>query len=177
MALSERDRRILRIGGAAAAALLAGFLLLNLLGGGSKEIGLPSFSPPVGQPESPSGSSTKTPIPTVSIGGRDPFSVPPGFSPTPTGGSPSPTGGSPSPTGGGHHGTSMNIGGFTVTLIDTFTLDGIEMVQVQVDGTVYDRAEGETFHGGDYEVDSISGDCATFLFGEEDFTLCTNPQK
>jgi hypothetical protein len=180
MALTERDKRVLRLGGAVAAALVVGFLLLNLLGGG-EDVALPSLAPPTGGTGvvtgSPTGTGTDTITPTASFGGRDPFSVPPGFSPTPTGGDGGDGGDGGNGGDGGGPDASETIGGHTVVLVDTFTQDGVEMVHVEVDGNAFERAEGETFFGGTYEVDSITGDCATFLYGEQDFTLCVTTQK
>ena len=54
-----------------------------------------------------------------------------------------------------------------------FSSGGQPMVQVEVDGQVFNNiAIGETFDNGRYELRSVSGDCATFLFGDESFTLC-----
>lgn len=79
------------------------------------------------------------------------------------------TGGSTQPgeTGNG----SSSVGGHRVKLIDTFREGGNERAQVQVDGTVYTVDEGETF-AENFKVLSINGDCATMLFGDDQFTLC-----
>ena len=193
MALSERDRRTVTIGGIAVGVLLAGFLLFTVLGGGEEPL------PPVGPPltpgtESPSPSPGGGP-PIQSFTGRDPFSVPPALSPSPSptvpggggngdgngngSGTPSPSnggGGAPSPTAPGN-GSSQNVGGSTVVLLDIFQRDGATHAQVEVDGTVYDVVVGEQFAGGRFELRSVGGNCATFLFGDEQFTLCINAQK
>ena len=63
-------------------------------------------------------------------------------------------------------------------LLDTFTVNGQERAQVEIDGTVYNVSIGESFGpGGRFELRSVSGDCATFLFGDESFTLCITPRK
>ena len=55
---------------------------------------------------------------------------------------------------------------------------GQPMVQVEVDGQVFnDIGIGDTFDNGRYELRSVSGDCATFLYGDESFTLCANSDK
>jgi len=60
-----------------------------------------------------------------------------------------------------------------VVLLDTFTANGVEQAQVEVDGTVYDPSVGETFGPNKiYRLQSVSGNCATFLYGDESFTLC-----
>jgi hypothetical protein len=190
MALTERDRRTVTIGGIIVGVLLAGFVLFSVLGGG--EDALPPIGPPVppgtGSP-SPSPGGAGPPI--QSFTGRDPFSVPPALSPSPSptvpgdggNGTPSPTNGgggggtqTPSPTAPGG-GSSQNVGGSTVVLLDIFERDGVTHVQVEVDGTVHDVVVGEQFAGGRFELRSVGGNCATFLFGDEQFTLCINAQK
>jgi hypothetical protein len=191
MALSERDRRTVTIGGIVVGVLLAGFVLFSFLGGGEEPFPpIPPTTP--GTPGSPSPSPGGGP-PIQSFTGRDPFSVPPALSPSPAptvpGGSPSPSGGgsgTPSPSGGGSgtpsptapgNGSSQNVGGSTVVLLDIFQRDGATHVQVEVDGTVFDVVVGEQFAGGRFELRSVGGNCATFLFGDESFTLCITAQK
>jgi hypothetical protein len=58
-----------------------------------------------------------------------------------------------------------------VRLVDVFTQGGRQRAQVQVDGTVYTVDEGETF-AESFEVLSVSNDCATMLFGDDQFTMC-----
>ncbi len=175
------------IGGIVMGVLLAGFVLFSVLGGGEEAL------PPIGPPLTPgTGSPSPSPgggPPIQSFTGRDPFSVPPALSPSP---SPAPTvpggSGSPSPSNGGNGsgtpsptapggGSSRNIGGSTVVLLDIFQRDGATHIQVEVDGTVYDVTIGEQFAGGRFELRSVGGNCATFLFGDEQFTLCINAQK
>jgi hypothetical protein len=69
------------------------------------------------------------------------------------------------------------VGGSTVVLLDIFQRDGATRVQVEVDGTVFDVGIGEQFAGGRFELRSVADSCATFLFGDERFTLCISPQK
>jgi hypothetical protein len=185
MALSARDRRTVTIGGIAVGVLLAGFVLFSFLGGGEEAFPpIPPTTPGAGSP-SPSPGGGGPPI--QSFTGRDPFSVPPALSPSPP---PPPPGGggsqTPSPSGGGSqtptptapgNGSSRNIGGSTVVLLDIFQRDGATHVQVEVDGTVYDVVVGEQFAGGRFELRSVGGTCATFLFGDESFTLCITAQK
>jgi hypothetical protein len=189
MALSERDRRTVTIGAVVLGVLLAGFLLFSVLGGGEDALPPtgPPLTPPAESPSPPPGGTGGPPI--QSFSGRDPFSVPPALSPSPSpggGGSPSPSNGGDGNGGGGTQtpqptapggGSSQNVGGSTVVLLDIFERDGATRVQVEVDGTVYDVGIGEQFAGGRYELSSVSGDCATFLFGDERFTLCLNAQK
>jgi hypothetical protein len=180
MALSERDRRTVTYGGIGVGVLLAGFLLFTFLGGGEPEFPpIPDTQPP---PSSPSPSPGGGP-PIQSFTGRDPFSVPPALSPSPSPTSPGTSGspsvgpsGTPSPTAPGND-SSQNVGGSTVVLLDIFERDGATRVQVEVDGTVFDVGIGEQFAGGRFELRSVADDCATFLFGDERFTLCISPQK
>jgi hypothetical protein len=126
--------------------------------------------------------------------GRDPFSIPPALSPTTTsptdGATPPVTDGttppatdgttpptSPPPTEPGG-GSSEVVGGKTVVLLSVFSIGGEPMVQVEVDGEVFNNIGiGDTFDNGRYELRSVTGNCATFLFGDESFTLCARPVK
>lgn len=156
--------------------------------------------------EEPTPSASLTPTGTLSpvavFSGRDPFSVPPGFSTAPTDGGTTGTGGTTttppptSPTGTGTdggpdgtftssppptqpgNGSSSNTGGHEVVLLNVFSVDGVPTVQVEVDGTIHDVQTGDEFGPNDrFEVRSISGNCATFVYGDEAFTLCVEPQK
>jgi hypothetical protein len=199
MPLTPRDRRTLMIGGGVLGVLLVGFLLMNLLSGGGEDEAIPSLPPITVSPGggggtvSPSPSGGVSPIPVFT--GRDPFSIPPALaSPTATSSvsvsgstsvstsvstsastSVSPSSPPPTDPGGG---SSEVVGGKTVVLLSVFTSGGQSMVQVEVDGQVFNNVGiGETFDNGRYELRSVSGDCATFLFGDESFTLCANSTK
>ena len=194
MALSERDRRTVTIG--AVVVGVAPRRLPALLGPRRGEEALPPTGPPLTPPaESPSpvpGGNGGPPI--QSFSGRDPSPSRPrsprrrrrprpaagavGAPPRDGGGGGNNGGGTqtPSPTAPGG-GSSQNVGGSTVVLLDIFERDGATRVQVEVDGTVYDVAIGQQFAGGRYELRSVGGNCATFLFGDERFTLCINAQK
>jgi hypothetical protein len=203
MPLTARDRRTLLIGGGVAAVLLVLTLGLNFIGGGGDEP-IPPLASVTDQPEptdGPTGGPEPTdPVSPTSTGsipppniGRDPFSTPPIFSPTatttttgppPTDGTttgPPPTGGTTTTTStlpGGGDGSGTTIGGYDVVLLDVFVLGGDDAVQVEIDGTVYNVTEGESFGPGQsFELRSVSGNCATFVFGDAPFTLCVTPQK
>jgi hypothetical protein len=196
MPLNDRDRRALKVGGIVAAVLVLALLGLTQLGGGEDALPPLSVGPSVpggvtGPSVSPSPSEGG-PAPSPIFSGRDPFSLPPQFvaatGPTGSTGSPGPTGptgtGSPAPTGPTgtsspppSNGSSTVIGGHSVVLIDTYTANGVQHASVSVDGTVYHPAEGDTFAGGNFELRDVAGDCATFLFGDESFTLCFVPSK
>jgi hypothetical protein len=50
------------------------------------------------------------------------------------------------------------------------------MAQVRVDSSVYTVEEQERFHQ-NYELVSIAGRCAGFLYGDSPFTLCATSRK
>lgn len=75
------------------------------------------------------------------------------------------------PTGGGGGGGGEQIGGRRVRLVDVFTENGNRRAQIQVDATVYTVDVGETF-AENFRLLSTSGECATLLFGDDQFTLC-----
>ena len=83
----------------------------------------------------------------------------------PSGGSDIGNGGSPSGNGG------SSVGGHRVRLIDTFTSGGEARARVQVDGTVYTVREGDRF-AENFELLSVNGQCASMLFGDDQFSLC-----
>ena len=198
MPMTARDRRTLIIGGVILGVLIVGYLLLNVVLGGGDDTGGTALPPIVtGSPSQPTDTPTQAPTsgsPVVNFTGRDPFSIPgalavvtspptsvptsPGATtstPTAPGATTStPTSPPPTQPGGG---SSITIGGHTVVLLDTFTSGGKEIAQVEVDGKVYSVSEGEKFAQGQFKLVSISGDCATFLFGDEQFTLCATSPK
>jgi len=199
MPISDRDRRMLRIGGIVVGVLVVGFLLLKLLGGGGEEEAFPSSSPlkPASSTTQPTGTPSLAPSPVLVLPARDPFSIPPGFdtttssstggttttstggtTTTSTGGGTTTTGTTTAPPTQPGNGASKTVGGHTVVLLDTFTANGVEQAQVEVDGTVYDPSVGQTFGPNkQYRLQSVSGNCATFLYGDESFTLCVSPNK
>ena len=169
-------------------------------GGPTGVTGVPSTGPS----GSVSPSSSGGPVPSPIFSGRDPFSCRRSSSVQRTGGTSGATGGTgrrdrpssngldrrfhrldgrddgPGPTGPTlppTNGSSTTIGGHEVVLIDTFTANGVQHASVSVDGTVYHPAEGDTFAGGNFELRDVAGDCATFLFGDQSFTLCFVPSK
>jgi hypothetical protein len=152
-----------------------------------------------------SESPSLAPSPVLVLPVRDPFALPAGFpvsssGSTSTGGPTSTSGSIPGTTtstttipgttsttttpGGGTRtpsqpsGATQNVGGHQVTLIDTFTTNGVEQATVSVDGTVYRPSAGQTFGPNkEYKLQSVSGNCATFLFGDQSFTLCVPQNK
>lgn len=61
--------------------------------------------------------------------------------------------------------------GHTVTLIDTYRKGGKDKAQVQIDSTSYTVDVGEVF-AENFQLVSVSGQCATMLYGDDQFTLC-----
>lgn len=58
-----------------------------------------------------------------------------------------------------------------VKLIDAYKTQGLKRAQIRVDNTVYIVDEGETF-AESFRLLSVSGKCASMLFGDDQFTLC-----
>jgi hypothetical protein len=196
MPLSDRDRRTLRIGGIVAGVLVVGLVLFNVLGGGGETPAPPRRTTGSATPTlAPTVTPTTTPTPVARFTGRDPFSTPPQFlvatgtsgtgssssggssSSSSSSGSGSSSSTSPPPTQPGG-GSSENLGGHTVVLLDTFRVSGTDRAQVEIDGVVYNVAVGEQFGPGNrFELRSVSGNCGTFVFGDQSFTLCITPSK
>jgi hypothetical protein len=194
MPISDRDKRTLKYGGIVAGVLIVGLVLFNVLSGGGGETATPPGTirsiTPTSSP-TPSATTTPRPTPVAEFAGRDPFSTPPEFlvsssstgtstSTSSPGGSTSSPGGStttPPPTQPGG-GSSANIGSHTVVLLDAYMRSGVGHAQVEIDGVVYTVTVGENFGPGNrFELRSVSGNCGTFVFGDESFTLCITPSK
>ncbi|MGH2829084.1 MAG: hypothetical protein ACRDJM_01230 [Actinomycetota bacterium] len=156
MKVGPRERALLII--LAAIVLLAAVYLLFLKPGDEPGQGVtrPTFRP---SPTSTLPRPTGTPETVEVFEGRDPFE--PRIRPTGAPGGPTPT---PGQTGGTRTGTR-------VVLLDIFTRDGVRYASVEVGGQVHNVKEGDVF-GGNYRVVSITEDCATFVLGDERFTLC-----
>jgi hypothetical protein len=179
MPLSKRDRRALIIFGAVTVVAAAVFFLFIAKGpktttAGARRGSQLNVNQPAPTP-SPTKAAKKKLKEVLVFSGRDPFD------PTQGGGSVAapagaptvaPPGSSSGPTGG----SSKQVGGKTVVLIDIFTEDGAEKAQVEVDGTVYTVAEGDSFDDG-YRLVSIDGTCASFTHDASSFTLCEVQNK
>jgi hypothetical protein len=169
--------------------VLLGLLWFLFLRGDSEVA--PAVAPPAAAPaptpeataEAPAAKPGKGPLETFEVfAPKDPFKPlisAAGAGGTSAAGAPAPvtspgatTGGQPSggsDISGGQGGDS--VGGHRVRLIDTFTRNGEPQARVQVDGTVYTVGEGDRF-ADNFEVLSISGQCASLLFGDDQFSLC-----
>jgi hypothetical protein len=79
--------------------------------------------------------------------------------------------GDPDDGGGGtaSGGGRRSVGGHRVRVVDVYPRGG--RAQIQVDSTVWEVREGEEF-ADNFELLSASGECATMLFGDDEFTLC-----
>ena len=177
MALSSRDRRALGVfAGVVIAAAAAGAYFFFFTGGGGEQppAAAPVTQTPTTTPREPAKANKppKRRPPTFAFfGGRDPF-VP--LVVAETGGAGANTSGAinavdePSGgTGGAQVADATVVGGHNVSLID---ING-DNVQVSVDGQTHTVQPGVRFEG-NFELVSVSGGCANFLFGDQSFTLC-----
>ena len=167
--LQPRERALIIIVGMV--ALLGVVYLLFLSGGGDDELESFPTTPP--QPR-----TTASPTPTATTAVPESFEVFEGKDPFrplvvagPVGGTPAP-GSSPGPSGGPSDGAT---GGQRVTLVDISGSGSSRTATVQVDSTEYQVQEGETF-AGSYRVKNLTGDCGTFVFADESFTLCVGQE-
>jgi hypothetical protein len=184
--MRRRERNLLIILGVIAVGA-AGFFLFTMLGGEEEQQAAPT--PVASPPPTPATPGTEGGEPTAEppqmfrfFGGRDPF-VPlivaeagaggVGAAPAATegGGEAPPTEPvQPAPPGaeGQAQKQTVTVDGKSVTLVDVVDEN---TVQVEVDGRAFTVDEGEEF-AQNFEVASVSGNCARFLFGDESFTLC-----
>ena len=171
--LQPRERALIIIFGII--AILAVVYLLFLSGGGEE----PEAFPTPRRTSTPRATATPTVVPTASptgipetidfFEGKDPFRplvTAGGIGGTPgPGGTPAP-GGGPGPSGGPSGGDAQRV-----TLLSISGSGSSRTASVLVDGQEYTVSEGETF-AGSYRVKSLTADCGTFVFGDEQFTLC-----
>jgi hypothetical protein len=193
--VSPRERNMLIVLGVIVVAAGAFFLLTR--GGGEPEEAAPAPAPPPQVAPQPDERPPKPPRTPTFFGGRDPFvplvvAAAAGEDGAPTDGEPTdgePTDGAPTdgaPADGGQPGVTVGqvapptgpgqrpgvtVGGHSVVVIDTFARADEEIVQVEVDGQAFTVGEGDRF-AQNFQVVSIEGECATFLFGDESFTTC-----
>ncbi len=174
MALSSRNRRALAVLAGVAVAGAAAVMFVFFMGGGGDEpqqAAAPVTQTPKATPkkQAKQNKPPKRRAPTFAFfGGRDPF-VP--LVVAETGGAGANTTGAINavgePTGGAQVADATAVGGHNVSLIN---ING-DNVQVSVDGQVHTVQPGDTFEG-NFELVSVSGGCANFLFGDQSFTLC-----
>lgn len=176
--MSSRERTLLIVLGVAVLAA-GGFFLFTSLGGEEEQTApTPVPSPPIEATPGTEAGEPPSEAPRVFrfFGGRDPF-VPLIVAEAGAGGAATApaetddTGGvEPVPEGAEEEQEDQGgfAGGKMVTVIDVIDAD---TVQVEVDGETFTVDEGERF-ADNFEVASVSGSCARFLFGDESFTLC-----
>ena len=194
--MTTRERNMLIFLGVVALGALLYFVFF--LGGGEPEQDAAPTTPVASPPPIPPTPGTgvgeppeedQPPRAVAFFGGRDPF-VPlvVAVAPTPSpgvdgGGEPPPDDGEPDDgePGDGEppiveppdDAEEEEQDGITVTGKQVVLVDVIDSntVQVEVEGRPYTVSEGETF-AENFEVVSVEGGCARFLFGDESFTLC-----
>ena len=199
MATTPDDVDVRRsISGAQAALLVVGLVVLLgvlwfvFLRGGSEEAALtPPATTPTAAPEATEEPAVekprKGPIETFEVfAPKDPFKPLISTATGSTAGAVAPTTGTiggdgnntdpgTAPSGGsdisGSGSGDASVGGRRVRLVDTFRAGGEERARVQVDGTVYTVSEGDRF-ADNFQLISISGSCASLLFGDDQFSLC-----
>lgn len=176
MAVSGRNRRALAVLAGVAVAGAAAAAFVFFMGGGDggeqpQPVAAPTSEPPQTEPKKPAKNNkpAKKHAPTFAFfGGRDPF-VP--LVVAETGGAGANTSGAinavDSPSGGSQVADAAVVGGRNVSLIN---ING-DNVQVSVDGQTHTVQPGDSFEG-NFELVSVSGGCANFLFGDQSFTLC-----
>jgi hypothetical protein len=175
--MSTRERTLLIVLGVIVVAA-GGFFLFTSLGGEEEQTAptpVPSPPPVEATPGTEAGEPpSEAPRVFRFFGGRDPF-VPLIVAEAGAAGAettPAETGEAVEPVPEGAEEEQEDQGGFTggkmVTVIDVIDAD---TVQVEVEGQTFTVDEGEQF-AENFEVASVSGSCARFLFGDESFTLC-----
>ena len=189
----EAEARRSVSGGQAAAVVLGLVVLLGLLwflflrGEPAETVAVvPPVSTPAPEPEAteePVAKPGKGPLETFEVfAPKDPFkpliSAAAGtaaVAAAPTTGTASGDGPGAAPSGGsdisGGDGGGASVGGRRVRLVDTFRAGGEDRARVQVDGTVYTVSEGDRF-AENFQLVSISGSCASLLYGDDQFSLC-----
>jgi hypothetical protein len=178
MPLSPRDRRALIVFGAVTIVAAAVFFLFIAKGTKPTSTGPQAGARPHVMQPTPTPSPTKAKKQHKEVlvfSGRDPFD------PAQGGGSAAAPAGAPTVSAPGSSqspggGSSKQVGGKTVVLVDIFTENNVQKAQVEVDGTVYTVAPGDSFDDG-YRLVSISGTCADFTHNSTSFTLCETQNK
>jgi hypothetical protein len=175
VALSPRNRRALAVLSAVAVAAAAGAVFFFFIMGGGGEPPQQAAAPTTQTPQTtpkkqakPNKPAKRRPPTFAFFGGRDPF-VP--LVVAETGGAGANTSGAinavDDPNGGANIADSTVVGGHNVSLIN---ISG-DTVQVSVDGDTHNVQPGDSFEG-NFELVSVSGGCANFLYGDQSFTLC-----
>ena len=70
-------------------------------------------------------------------------------------------------------GSTWTVGGRTVVLLGVATsASGAVRAHVEVDGKPYNVVVGTRFAGGTFQLQGAVGSCASFLYGDQAFSLC-----
>jgi hypothetical protein len=163
--LQPRERALIIIVGII--AVLALVYLLFLSGGEGTPEAFPSFTPRPPTPKAtPTPGSTAPPETFEVFEGKDPFRPLVGDN---TGGGGTPSPGATPPSSGGSSGSQR------VTLVDISGSGSNRTATVEVNSTEYQVKEGETF-ADSYRVKDLTSRCGTFVFGDEQFTLCVGQE-
>lgn len=185
MAVSPRERNMLIVLGVL--LVVAGAFFLLTRGGGAPEEAAPTptASPPPAVTSPPPGPPPDREPPPRAFGffgGRDPF-VPLVSAEAGAGGAatePAEVGEEPiepiPPGAEEDEQEGITMGGERVAVVDVFVRGGEEVVQVTVGDRSFVVGEGETF-AQNFKVVAINDPCATFLFGDQQFTLCEPGEK
>src|SRR6185436_17858580 len=120
-------------------------------------------------PTTTGGGTTTIPATTTSPPVTTTSTLPPPPPPPPTTITTPPPGGGGGGGGGENPGNKILIGDHDVKLIGVGGRG--EKLDVQVDGKVYTVQPGATFDD-NFMLVKIDGKCATFLFGDQSFSLC-----
>jgi len=192
---AKGDRRKLAVvagAGALAVAVLGYFVVVPMLSGAEdttealivrkrpaatapKTAAKPAVKKPVAQPATYADTSARTdPFKPLIV---EPVVAPAGpvVAPPVTGGttdgttSGGTTGGTTAPSGT-TSGTATNVGGQRVALVHVYAKDGSSYAQTKVGDTVHTPKVGDVF-AGTYKLLAVSGKTATYLYGDEQFTL------
>ncbi len=195
----ETDRRKLAVvagAGALAVAVLGYFVVVPMLGGGSSApeqafvtrrapqsakknpAAKPVAKKPVAQqPAAYADTSARTdPFkPLIEEVHTPPNAVLPPGAPgaqpaVPASGGGTTTGGTTGTSSGTSSGSSATVGAQRVALMTIFTKDGKQIAQTKVGDTVHSPTVGQVF-AGSYKLLAVSGKTATYLYGDEQFTL------
>ena len=102
------------------------------------------------------------PLVSTSTGGSTGTTAPSSSAPSTS------TGGTKTSSSSSQSTSGDDVGGHTVRLVQIIDSS---TAQVQVDGTVHRVSEGETF-ADSFQLVSINGNCASLLFGDDQFSLC-----
>jgi hypothetical protein len=173
MALSKRDKRLLLVSGVVM-VLALGFLLLRATSGTQSDDPEVTRGPadPAAAAASPAPAPTPSPTQTAPealvFQGRDPFLplISPGSVSSGTVQIVDPNS-LPVTT----EGNVGHIHEHVVTLLDLLEEGGVQKANVVAESVTYTVAVGEEF-ANYFKLVSVNGTCASFLHGDEPFTLC-----